>query len=157
MSNSVTRTAKLSDSKINQIGKGKDGYARIYRLHSPDNTYPAWIRTKQSSYNDLKAQWGMLTGSNTRICLASSYQACRTWATMGGWLDLLYSKPAIGGQSCQRYFLGHNGLDCWPSNGGYRCVRGGGSCRHKGSFDGRTDHIVLNDASLWVYLGRSKC
>merc|ERR1712159_926970 len=138
-----------------------DGYSRIYKLSSTDNGNSAWIRAKDS-YDDLKATWGMRPGGNTRVCLATSYQACKTWASMPGHgLDLLHSSPGIGGQYCQRYFLGHGGLDCWPANGGYRCVRGGASCRHKGSFDGRTDHIVLNDAALWVHVkscaGKNAC
>lgn len=153
---SVTSTAKLSDKMINSISKGRDGYSRLYKLSSPDNGNSAWIRAKDA-YNDLKPTWGMKPG-NTKICLASKYQSCGTWANMAGHgLDLLHSSPGIGGQSCQRYFLGHGGLDCWPSNGNYRCVRGGGSCRHKGGYDGRTDHVVLNDVSLWVYIGKSSC
>merc|ERR1711912_29464 len=133
--NGVTSTAKLSDSAINSIAHGRDGYSRIYRLHSPDNTNQAWFRTKDA-YNDMAANWGMQANSNTRVCLATSYQNCKTWASFASHgLDLLHSSPGIGGQSCERYFLGHGGLDCWPANGNYRCVRGGGSCRHKGSFD----------------------
>merc|ERR1712151_311714 len=99
----------------------------------------------------MKQQWGFGNGGNTYVCLANRYQSCSRWASLPGHgLDPLHSSPGIGGQSCQRYFLGHGGLDCWPSNGNWRCVRGGGSCRHKGGFDGRSDHVVLNDVSLWV-------
>merc|ERR1711920_442120 len=158
---SVTSTAKLADASINAIAAGRDGYKRLYRLKSSDNGNAVYLRSNEA-YDDMKATWGMKGGSATKACLSVNYKSCKTWASLPGHgLDLLHSSPGIGGQSCQRYFMGHGGLDCWPSNGGYRCVRGGGSCRHKGSFDGRNDHVVLNNAELWVHVnscrGKNAC
>ena len=64
------------------------------------------------------------------------------------WIDFFFvndgQAPAARDQSCERYFIGHGSVDCWPGTGtlaGQRCIRGGQSC---------DNHALQSRWSMWV-------
>ncbi|CAK0834259.1 unnamed protein product [Prorocentrum cordatum] len=121
--------AKYSDSDINSMAVARDGYSHVYQIKSLDCSSYLYVRSNDT-YVDTSRSFG-LTRSSTRVCLAPSYESCSTWATLpctSHGIDLLYTSPGLGGESCCRYFFGHGQLDCWGGPSGYRCVNGGSDC-----------------------------
>ncbi|CAK0870039.1 unnamed protein product [Prorocentrum cordatum] len=70
--------AKLSDSEINSRAVARDGYSHVYQIKSSDCSSYLYVRSNDN-YVDTSASFG-LTYANTRVCLASSYESCSTWA-----------------------------------------------------------------------------
>jgi len=80
--------------------------------------------------------------------LGSSYETVTTWATLPSTahgIDLLYTTPVLGGETCCRYLFGHGATDCWGSSSGKasRCVHGGSNCSYK----------KLDDVTFSIYSG----
>jgi LruC domain-containing protein len=137
--------AKLSDAAINALATPLDGYARVYRMHSTDASQKLYVRT-QNAYNDLLSSFGVIGGA-TRVALGGTYNTVGTWASLPGanhGIDLLYTSPNLGGESCDRYFLGHGALDCWSGPSNVRCVNGGAYCG---------GYRKLQNVTLWIYTG----
>jgi LruC domain-containing protein len=137
--------AKLADTEINALATGLSGYNRVYRMASSDTGSNVYIRTN-NVYNDLARSFGVISTA-TRVGLGTTYGGVGTWASLRGGnhgIDLLYTSPNIGGESCNRYFLGHGALDCWAGPGNVRCVNGGASCG---------GYRKLQNLTLWVYTG----
>lgn len=141
----VTESAKMSDADINSIAKSRDGYSHVYKGYSPKASKNLYIRTNQP-FDDTKRSWNV--GTSAQIGLADSYSGVTTWAAIKGGthgIDLLYTSPNLGGESCNRYFLGHGAVDCYSGDANKRCVRGGTACG--------SDYPILNDFRLSVYTG----
>ncbi len=137
--------AKLADTEINALATGLSGYTRVYRMEASDTGNNLYIRTN-NAYNDLARSFGAIS-TNTRVGLGTTFGGVGTWAALAGGshgIDLLYTSPNIGGESCNRYFLGHGALDCWAGPGNVRCVNGGSQCG---------GYRKLQNVSLWIYTG----
>ncbi|CAK0841370.1 unnamed protein product [Prorocentrum cordatum] len=124
--------AKYSDSDINAMASARDGYTHVYQIKSSDCASYLYVRSSDS-YVDTSASFG-LTKDDTQVCLSSAYESCSTWATLRSTLhgiDLLYTSPNLGGETCCRYFFGHGAVDCYAGPSGHRCVKGGSQCQYK--------------------------
>jgi len=122
--------AKLSDSDINAMASSRDGYSHVYEVKSSDCPRYLYVKTNDA-YSDIHRSFGA-TKPNTLVGLGSSYETVSRWATLPSTLhgiDLLYTTPKLGGETCCRYLFGHGRTDCWADSGkGKRCIHGGSNC-----------------------------
>lgn len=119
---------KLSDAHINSvIPTGSRG--RYYWANTSALSSSLYIWTT-SAYRDDALQFGI----NTRTCRAA---VRRSWVDRfpgtsfrNNYIDFLSPSDNSYNQreSCTRFFMGINTVDCWPGRTGTRCIHGGSTC-----------------------------
>jgi hypothetical protein len=143
---SGTSNCKHADEDINLMARGDRVYRiRIHESGFNDKTY---LYTPYP-YVDRANSFGMrASSSNSRGITASRYPGNNfgSWGRFNyNWVDFLHIRGHSRGQSCQRYFIGHNNNpndDCYTgASGAVRCINGGGSCGN---------HRLLRGVSVWI-------
>ena len=102
------------------------GGESIYRIKCDQSSRYAWVRSNKPWQDDV-ASWG-LTSSTYAAGAAQSTEAeaasVSSWATFSNsWIDYMYISSNPTGNDDDRYFMGHQDVDCYQQVG-VRCFKG---------------------------------
>jgi hypothetical protein len=142
---------KVTDNEVNELRSGSPTYngRNVYMFKCSKADKYAFLYSSRN-YVDTTTSWNLNDGGDkapnalrTTPCHTGSDHTFSQY-----WIDYLYG--GSGGESCNRYFVGHGNFDCYSVGGGVRCMKGGssggqGSCAGGYSMLGFCEMFLLVD------------